>query len=121
MLDKNVQRLNVAMENKPFMKKVHPEANLDEERHDYFLRDVLLLNLVLPHELLQVAGLAVLHHDINLGPRNERVVVLYDLGAVCQLRHNVDFVHGFKGLILWHQVSLQLFNHEIGRALEVLF
>lgn len=92
------------------MQSEHGEADLN----DYFENDVLLDRSVsaafTPQIPLQVSILAVLHHDVDFGTRDEGVVVLHRVRMVLKLPMHVDLVQCLQRLALRHDVSLKLLN-----------
>jgi len=78
--------------------------------NEYFPYKVLdkILSVLLFNVAIQIAVLAILHHNINLGIHNERIKISYNEVTV-EVRQQLNFNQGFHGGVLLHFVSVNHF------------
>ena len=82
------------------------KADLQEHLKNLRLCDCAVRAAFIPKEALNVTILAELHDNIDLGARDERVVVLNCVLTATELGMDVYFIQGLESFILRHQVSL---------------
>ena len=129
--EEHILSLQVTVQNALLVQSEHAEADLDEDLEDVRLLDRPICASLASEQALKVAVLAELHHYVDFGARDERIIVFYCVRVINQLPMDINFIEGLQRLPSRHQIRLKLLHHQMlnrltqfpyrGRILVVAF